>query len=469
MDEIYICLTTLEDATRVEADFVVAPPTQGNSSQQGQQADEPRHGGGGGSKLAKVWTGTQCLSTLWALHPGLWDGYIPTGRISRGFFKTRVVLIAMMLVISPAFLSSQLQQINSFLSLTEIHEMPEGLNEMKSYRSNGRVLAQKVLGTGDPLSLALLPHYSKKPGILTYSRGYHDSLSLYYLELLLHSLDTTPWFPDLLRLYNIRFLATYGIEVPLHFLKACQLRHLAFIGSMEVYVREPKENYGYFEFVHVPGAILGDLKGMREAVVRITQLFTNRAVFAVNPSSPLNDPPFEIVVFDRVADGNFLKFLSSEAPRFENKWFVSKMRVKEKAFREDVKFQHFPESVRSRVLQEEVGKTFYRAYVHVHERAWSKNFYETEHLLLKVTYHPYWKCAFHSSAETIDGARDWHEVLVHHVTPSLMSIVLPPGKHHVICQYKNPICQKVGFVLFLVSFIALMVREIVVFLHYLPR
>lgn len=58
---------------------------------------------------------------------------------------------------------SQLQQINSFLSLTEIHEMPEGLNEMKSYRSNGRVLAQKVLGTGDPLSLALLPHYSKKP------------------------------------------------------------------------------------------------------------------------------------------------------------------------------------------------------------------------------------------------------------------------------------------------------------------
>ena len=185
-------------------------------------------------------------------------------------------------------------------------------------------------------------------------------------------MDTTPWFPDLLRLYNIRFLATYGIELPLHFLKACQLRHLAFIGSMEVYVREPKENYGYFEFVHVPGAILGDLKGMREAVVRITQLFTNRAVFAVNPSSPLNDPPFEIVVFDRVADGNFLKFLSSEAPRFENKWFVSKMRVKEKAFREDVKFQHFPESVRSRVLQEEGGKTFYRAYVHVHERAWSK-------------------------------------------------------------------------------------------------
>ena len=34
MDEIDICLTTLEDATRVEAENVVTPSTQANSSQQ---------------------------------------------------------------------------------------------------------------------------------------------------------------------------------------------------------------------------------------------------------------------------------------------------------------------------------------------------------------------------------------------------------------------------------------------------
>ncbi|XP_067023160.1 uncharacterized protein [Acropora muricata] len=51
MDKIDICLTTLEDATRVEAENGVTPPKQANSSQQGQQVDEPGHGSGGGSKV----------------------------------------------------------------------------------------------------------------------------------------------------------------------------------------------------------------------------------------------------------------------------------------------------------------------------------------------------------------------------------------------------------------------------------
>ena len=51
MDKIDICLTTLEDATRVEAENVVMPPKQANSSQQDQQVDEPGHGSGGGSKV----------------------------------------------------------------------------------------------------------------------------------------------------------------------------------------------------------------------------------------------------------------------------------------------------------------------------------------------------------------------------------------------------------------------------------
>lgn len=67
-------------------------------------------------------------------------------RISKGLFKARVILVAMMLVVPPVFLSSQLQQINSLLSMTEIQDLPEGLNEMKAYPSDGRVLGHKVLG-----------------------------------------------------------------------------------------------------------------------------------------------------------------------------------------------------------------------------------------------------------------------------------------------------------------------------------
>lgn len=54
--------------------------------------------------------------------------------------------MAVMLVIPPVYLSSQLQQINSLLTLTDTQGSLEGLKEMTSYPSNGRVLAQKVLG-----------------------------------------------------------------------------------------------------------------------------------------------------------------------------------------------------------------------------------------------------------------------------------------------------------------------------------
>ena len=208
-------------------------------------------------------------------------------------------------------------------------------------------------------------------GILTYSRGYHDTLSLYYLELLQPNLDITPWFPDLLRLYNIRFLATSRIEVPDYFLEACQLSHLTSIGDIEVYVRALQERYGYFEFAHVPGAVVGDLKGMREAVSRSTELFTYRILLAVNPSSASHNPPFEISVSEKNEHASFLRRLLP-SNEFETSWFVTKRSVPETVFYTDIKFGRDAEHVLSRVLQEEVGRNFYKAYVHVDERAWSE-------------------------------------------------------------------------------------------------
>lgn len=136
-------------------------------------------------------------------------------------------------------------------------------------------------------------------------------------------------------------------------------------------MRAPQEKYGYFEFAHVPGAFVGDLKGMREAVSRSSQLFTYRILFAVNPPNAPHNPPFEIAVSDKNEHVSFLRrFLASD--EFETSWFVNNRPIQEKVFYTDVKFGRDAEQVLSRVLQEEVGRNFYKAYVHVDEGSWSE-------------------------------------------------------------------------------------------------
>lgn len=67
-------------------------------------------------------------------------------KMSKAFFKSHCILVVVMLVIPPVYLSSQLQQINSLLTMTDTQGLPEGLKQMKAYPNNGRVLQQKVLG-----------------------------------------------------------------------------------------------------------------------------------------------------------------------------------------------------------------------------------------------------------------------------------------------------------------------------------
>jgi hypothetical protein len=56
----------------------------------------------------------------------------------------------------------------------------------------------------------------------------------------------------------------------------------------------------------------------------------------------------------------------------------------------------------------------------------------------------------------------WHEVEVNHVTPNLMSIILPPGRHEVICSYSNPWYQKIGFIIFIFTVTAICAKEILI-------
>ena len=66
-------------------------------------------------------------------------------RISKGFIKSSHILITILLVLPPVYLSSQLEGINSRLTMTEAI-FPEGLETLKAYPSNGRILASKSLG-----------------------------------------------------------------------------------------------------------------------------------------------------------------------------------------------------------------------------------------------------------------------------------------------------------------------------------
>lgn len=87
-----------------------------------------------------------------------------------------------------------------------------------------------------------------------------------------------------------------------------------------------------------------------------------------------------------------------------------------------------------------------------------------------MSYHPYWSCRYAKPSAlrykendkpegTDQECEKWKEVQVHHVTPNLMSIVLPPGRHEVVCSYSNPLYQKLGFIIFLVAVIVIFIKE----------
>lgn len=67
-------------------------------------------------------------------------------RISKAHFQSKNVLIVLMLVFPPIYLSSQLQYINARLSMIEIEGFSGGLEKLKAYPKDGRLLASKFLG-----------------------------------------------------------------------------------------------------------------------------------------------------------------------------------------------------------------------------------------------------------------------------------------------------------------------------------
>ena len=88
-----------------------------------------------------------------------------------------------------------------------------------------------------------------------------------------------------------------------------------------------------------------------------------------------------------------------------------------------------------------------------------------EHVLLKVTYHPFWRCKYFKVDEdyTLQQfnssriPRGSHSATINHVTPNLMSVTLPAGRYHVIFRYRIPgvlkILALISIILFLKSYL----------------
>lgn len=216
-------------------------------------------------------------------------------------------------------------------------------------------------------------------GLQTYSRGYHDSLTTYYLELFKPNLTTTPWFPDLLRLFNVRYIIAKSITA--EFIERCQLFKLMSLNDeMTVYVRTQEESYGYFEFVNVPGSINGDLKGIRDATVFLTQIFQVRVLLGINFAYKANERDIEASVDVRPVATPFspynpftlLLYFFGRPELYETSWTINDVNVSEHDFLAKLMTLYLSKPLLSVVVKESTLSNKYCATVIVPNDAFSK-------------------------------------------------------------------------------------------------
>ncbi|MBI2376901.1 MAG: hypothetical protein HYV07_23075 [Deltaproteobacteria bacterium] len=260
---------------------------------------------------------------------------------------------------------------------------------------SGRMMAHKKLGTAPHFYMNLLPALANRPQLQSFGRGYHDNLSVYYLERFDFS-------PEAYRLFDVRTTVTRGRT---SFDEGLFGEPVSLDGELRIFSQ--RGEYGYFEFVRSAGSISGDPKAIRPLVWTVMlPLYARGWVLDLS-----DDDPDRLVcrslgrsdvwvagrlVEENVDPGRAASFLRGgrAAPPIESVVSSEKTEIN---------------SYSASVIARGVG----------------------ERLLLKVTHHAYWNA-------TIDG--ETVEILP--VTPTLMSLTVPTGAHEVRFEYKNPAYQK---------------------------
>ncbi len=69
-------------------------------------------------------------------------------------------------------------------------------------------------------------------------------------------------------------------------MKTCQMKHLATIEDLVFYeLLHQDSDYGYFDFVRIAGNIRGDLKLIRESVLKTLDVYSVNSVMKINQDS----------------------------------------------------------------------------------------------------------------------------------------------------------------------------------------
>ncbi|KJE92979.1 hypothetical protein CAOG_03847 [Capsaspora owczarzaki ATCC 30864] len=346
---------------------------------------------------------------------------------------------------------------------------------------NGRMLLHKRLGTDQTFMYNHFPFHCDIPGLFTYSRGYHDSLSVYPIEYLQPT-------PDDMRLYNIRALVarTYAKDGADLFALLAGMDELP-ESNQAFHVYAPRASYGHFESVRTGGYVAGDFKAARPLIVNsIVPMFKHGVVLefartsavvqqvparSSGASSPRTKPDDVLAAIGAdvafplqeqrllaerpflAANASFWTVLSAAA---EGHGSTDGLLHPFVADLSEFYSQHPPDGMR--VLDEHVHllDATYAAIVEVTSAAVRpvSSLFPPDHvrLMLKVTFHPYWSCrlvatqldAFSSSTRIAEllPTDAWLHVPVKHTTPNMMAVDVPAGRYLVVFQYENPAFQQ---------------------------
>ncbi len=244
---------------------------------------------------------------------------------------------------------------------------------------DGRYLGHKRFDSAGHFVLNLAGFLAGRPHLESFSRGYHDTLSLYYVEMFRFTRSD-------LRLYDVTTVVSSAKSsaraselLPPEF----QLTHVE--GRYAVF---DAPSYGWFDFVRTPVAVSSaDYKAVRPLVTELVQRMYPKGALPIFSDEGMGAAEDAAAAAERVGQ-------SIEAT-----------------------------TIASRVLEDRAGDKEYTATVDAAGAG--------ERLLLKVSYHPYW----HATVDQI-------ETPVLHVGPNLQAIDVPVGHHEVAFYYRLPLWQK---------------------------
>lgn len=265
---------------------------------------------------------------------------------------------------------------------------------------DSRFLVHRRLAKIDHFHLNLLPALAERPQLESFSRGYHDTLSLYYLEYF----DFSPAAFDL---YNVGAALIGGGRPEL---LPGGFRETWAGGGWRVF--EAPGPPGYFAFVRMPLTVVGDFRRIRHFLrATSTRLYEEGVVARLARRAP---PGGDRVV---IGDKDRFDYIASDG---------ATRRTASVAELQTLLLERYaaPPS-RSRVVEQATAPNEYRALVDAAG---------DEHLLLKASYHPGWQAS-------VDG----QQTEIEHAAPNLMAIPVPPGRHEVRFRYRNPAYQKLLF------------------------